>query len=55
MSVDRTDIAFTVALALVVAGVALLTVPGAFMVAGVLLGAFTALYERGADPRPGAE
>lgn len=43
----KIDVAFAFALCLVVSGVALLTVPGALMVAGVLLGAFTWSYERG--------
>lgn len=42
-------IAFAASLALVVAGVALVSVPGAFVAAGVLLCALTVLHERGAE------
>lgn len=44
-----TTLCFVASLALVVAGVALITVPGAFVVAGVLVGALTVLHERGAE------
>jgi hypothetical protein len=44
-----TTIGFIASLSLVVAGVALLSVPAAFVVAGALTGALTVLYERGSE------
>lgn len=43
----KTDAAFVAAMSLVIAGVALVTVAGALVVAGLLLGLLTVLYKRG--------
>lgn len=43
------SIAFVASLGLVVAGVALFSVPAAFVVAGMLLCALTVLHERGGE------
>lgn len=51
---SATDVLFAVALALLTAGVALIYVPAALIVAGLALGAFTVLLERGTPSDPGA-
>lgn len=48
---SKTDVAFAAALSLIVAGVALVSIPGALIVAGTLLAALAWVLDKAGDKR----